>query len=132
MTMLDSSGPHCPINGVHEVSFRRFSNVIDGGLRSAKSFYYGVNPATEEELWPAPVATEEDVNDAVAAAQAAYAQWKKIVWKTRKEKLLDFTKKLIEHEKAFTELITQETGKPVCVSLFKEKTAFEYTLMMMW
>lgn len=121
--MLHSDTPHGPSNGVHEISFRRFSNVIDGGLRSAKSFYHGVNPATQAELWPTPVATEEDVNDAVAAAQAAYEKWKKVVWKTRKEKLLDFTKKLMEHEKAFTELIIKETGKPVCL-LIRGKVGF--------
>lgn len=110
-----SNSPLRPTNGVHEISFQHFSNVINGGLRSAKSFYHGINPVTQEELWPAPVASEEDVNDAVAAAQAAYAKWKKVAWTTRKEKLIDFTKQLIEHEAAFTELVIKETGKPVCL-----------------
>ncbi len=120
-----SYGPLRPTNGVHEISFRHFSNVIDGGLRSAKSYYYGVNPATQEELWPAPVASEEDVDEAVAAAQVAYAKWKKVAWKTRKEKLIDFTKQLIEHEEAFTELIIKETGKPVCLLILNRSQILE-------
>lgn len=126
--MARSYGPHRPTNGVYEISFQHFSNVINGGLRSAKSFYHGINPVTQEELWPTPVASEEDIDDAVAAAQVAYAKWKKVAWKVRKEKLIDFTKQLVEHEEAFTELIIKETGKPVCLS-DEKKSKFGEMLM---
>ena len=108
-----SVGLNSLANAVPKVSFETFHNTIDGSPRSAKSQYHGVNPVTKEELWPAPVATEQDVEDAVAAAHKAFMSWKRDPWKKRKQLLLDFSERVMKYEEAFTNLIIVETGKPV-------------------
>lgn len=112
-------------NGVPEISFHNFDNIINGTLRSAKLQYHGINPATKERLWPAPVATEQDVDDAVAAGQLAFSSWKKVAWKKRQQLLIDFSERVMQYEEAFTNLMILETGKPV--RLLKEMTRYSLT-----
>ena len=110
---MGSIGLNGLANGEPKVSFETFHNTIDGSPRTAKSQYHGVNPVTKEELWPVPVATEQDVEDAVAAAHKAFTSWKREAWKKRKQLLLDFSERVMIYEEAFTNLIIVETGKPV-------------------
>ena len=106
-------------NGVPEISFKTFSNTVNGTPRSARSQYHGVNPATKERLWPVPVATEQDVDDAVVAGHQAFSNWKKVTWKNRQQALVQFSERVAAYEEAFTDLLTVETGKPVRQSLPK-------------
>jgi acyl-CoA reductase-like NAD-dependent aldehyde dehydrogenase len=49
--------------------------VVNGQLKGADRQYHGINPFTEEKLWPAPVATEQDLEEAVVAGNAAFNKW---------------------------------------------------------
>ena len=47
----------------------QFFNIIDGKARGAKESHQSIDPRTEEPLWDAPLATTQDLDDAVAAAR---------------------------------------------------------------
>lgn len=59
------------------LDFTSFSNIIDGKLTQTDSTRRAINPATGEELFPCPVSTPQDVEDAIKAARAAFGDWKK-------------------------------------------------------
>jgi len=92
--------------------FDKFYNIVDGQQRGASSFRNGVNPATKENLWDVPVATQQDVNDAVTVGQKAFLTWSKTPIEKRKELMLKFVDLYSNYEKEFTELLCKENGKP--------------------
>ena len=76
------------------VSFTTFSNIIDGEPRSSKTKYHGIDPCTKQPLWDVPVATPQDVDDAVIAATKAFAEWKKTTWEYRSERFIRYKEAL--------------------------------------
>lgn len=94
------------------MDFTSFTNFVNGEARGSKESYYGVNPSTEERLWDVPVATQEDVHDAVNAAQLAFPSWSKTSFEDRCSLLKDFAASIRKYEKDFVDLIKKETGKP--------------------
>lgn len=95
------------------MTFTIFSNIVAGQLRSSAKLHRGINPSTKEELWAVPVASEEDVNDAVEAAQNALKSWSTSSWKSRQQLLLDSRQLLLDNGEDMAELLTKEGGKPV-------------------
>ncbi len=72
-----------------------------------------LNPSTDEPLWQAKSATEEQVNDAVMAARAAFLPWAD---KTVEERLTiakKFAELLGEYKEQLALAIAMETGKPL-------------------
>jgi acyl-CoA reductase-like NAD-dependent aldehyde dehydrogenase len=96
-----------------EIAFDKYYNIIDGQKREAKEFYHGINPATSEKLWPVPVATEQDVDDAVKAARKAFPAWRDTPIDERAQKVMDFVEAYSAYVNEFTELMIAECGKPV-------------------
>ncbi|KAM6478063.1 Aldehyde/histidinol dehydrogenase [Trichoderma sp. SZMC 28011] len=94
-----------------EIDFTKFFNIVGGALRSSDSFYSGTNAATGESQWDAPVATERDVNDAVAAAQKAFPAWAAKTYKQRIKLLEKFHELYLAHANQFIELLKAETGR---------------------
>ena len=94
------------------ISFTTFSNYVNGKPRGSKSQHHGINPVTKEELWPVPVATQQDVDDAVEAAAAAFPAWKNTPIDERCELVRKLSDAFMEHEEEFTKLLMAETGKP--------------------
>jgi acyl-CoA reductase-like NAD-dependent aldehyde dehydrogenase len=97
---------------VTNIDFTTFSNVVNGELRSSKTKYYGVDPTTKQPNWDVPVATQQDVDDAVAAANEAFQSWKLKTWAERTERLARFKDALEAYTAEFIELLIKETGKP--------------------
>ena len=95
------------------MDFTSFSNIIDGQLRGGKTVHNGIDPATKEKLWNVPCATQEDVEDAVVAAQNAFPAWAKTPFEERTALIMKFAEAYSTFEESFTELMTKETGKPV-------------------
>ena len=95
------------------IDFQSFSNIVDGQPRGGKAKYNGINPATKEKLWDVPVATQQDVEDAVSAARKAFPSWSKTPFEQRAKLLVQFADAFEGYEKEFTDLMTAETGKPV-------------------
>lgn len=91
----------------------QFFNVINGETRSAASFHQVTDPRTEEPLWDAPVATPEDLEEAINAAQKAFKTWGKTTIPQRKEALLKMVDVINENSPELIEYTRKETGKSV-------------------
>lgn len=98
---------------VSTISWTEFNNTINGQQRGGKSQHYGVNPTNGEKLWPVPIGTQQDVNEAVEAAQTAFESFRNTTLAERKEMLVKFKDALLAHKDDMTELLCAETGKPV-------------------
>jgi len=99
---------------VSTISWDSFHNTIDGKPRGGKEKHYGTNPATGEQLWSVPVATPQDVDDAVASAQKAFETWSETPIEKRKETIAKFKDHYLSYADELTDLLCLETGKPVC------------------
>ena len=95
------------------LGFSSFSNIIDGRAKPTKLTRHGVNPATQENLWPSPLSTLEDVDAAVDAATRAKTAWAGVPWEDRQKLVSDLADALCNHAKEFAMLLTTEQGKPV-------------------
>lgn len=94
------------------LNFEEFHNIIDGKQRGSKEIHNGVSPTSGENLWDVPIASEQDLNDAVAAAKKAFPAWRDTPIEKRKELLGRFAELFAQHEAEFTTLLCKETGKP--------------------
>ncbi|KAF2201629.1 aldehyde dehydrogenase-like protein [Delitschia confertaspora ATCC 74209] len=97
---------------VSTLDFQSFHNIVDGEKRSSKDIHHGINPTTSEDLWGVPIATEHDLNDAVASAKAAFPSWSQTPIQKRKELLLKFADLFSQYVNEFTDLLCKEAGKP--------------------
>ncbi|KAK4987349.1 hypothetical protein LTR50_004684 [Elasticomyces elasticus] len=97
---------------VSNISWDSFSNIVDGKPRGASSHNNGINPATGEKLWDVPIGTQDDLNDAVDAAQKAFVSWSQVPMDERKEMIRKFIDLYTSYEKELTDLLCAETGKP--------------------
>ena len=50
------------------IDFGTFANIVDGQPRNSKNKYHGIDPTTKEPNWDVPVASHDDIEDAVSAA----------------------------------------------------------------
>ena len=98
---------------VSNITFDSFSNIVDGKPRSGKSSHQGINPVTGEKLWDVPVASQQDVDDAVASAGKAFKSWSRESVDKRKEYLQKYCDLYMSYNDEFTDLLCKETGKPV-------------------
>lgn len=83
------------------ISFNAFFNVVNGELRSSKAKYHGIDPATKQPNWDVPVASLQDVEDAVAAANSAHMTWRTTTWQHRIEKITQFKESIEAHREFF-------------------------------
>lgn len=60
-----------------------------------------------------PVSTQEDLDHAVAAAPTGFKKWSKVPLEARRAALLAYADALDAHKDQFTQLLTQEQGKPL-------------------
>lgn len=93
--------------------FNNYLNSIDGKLTGTKETRHGINPATGKPNPEVPVATQQDVDNAVNAAKKAFVSWSKTPFEERKKAVLAFADALEKHQDDFGKLLTQEQGKPV-------------------
>ena len=98
---------------VSTLDFEKFYNIIDGKQRGSDKIHHGINPTSGQELWDVPIASEQDLNDAVAAANKASPAWKATPIEKRKELLGKLAETFQQHIEEFTTLLCQESGKPV-------------------
>jgi aldehyde dehydrogenase (NAD+) len=92
---------------------REYRNYIGGEWVSAASgeTFESIVPATGETLGTFPRSGREDVDRAVAAAKAAYDEWRLVPAPKRGEILLRFARILEERKDELTDLMTREMGK---------------------
>jgi acyl-CoA reductase-like NAD-dependent aldehyde dehydrogenase len=94
------------------LSWTKFFNVIDGKLETTKESRWGINPANEQNNPPVPVASREDVDRAMKAAEKAFKPWAAVPYAERQKAVLSFADGLEAEKEAFSKFLTQEQGKP--------------------
>lgn len=104
---------------VSTLEFDKFYNIVDGKQRGSDQIHHGINPATGEKLWDVPIASENDLNDAVASAKKAFASWRNTTLEERREYLKKLAEAYEQHKEEFTTLLCHETGKPVRFRCFR-------------
>jgi acyl-CoA reductase-like NAD-dependent aldehyde dehydrogenase len=92
---------------------KAFQNSIGGDWVDAESgeTFESVSPATGEVLGAFPRSDAADVERAVAAAKAAFEDWRLVPAPKRGEILFRFAQILEREKPALTELMTGEMGK---------------------
>jgi acyl-CoA reductase-like NAD-dependent aldehyde dehydrogenase len=96
--------------------FTSFVNTVNGTSVTGK-VTQGTDPSTRQKLWDVPVASSDNIENAVSAAKTAFTQWSKTSWSERQNALLDARDVLIYHKPALAQLITKEGGKPVSATM---------------
>ena len=92
-----------------------FVNTIDGASSKNSLSHHGIDPSTKKQLWGVPIATEEDLEKAVAAAQDAFKTWSRTSWQSRQEILARIRQTLADQAGEMSEILSQECGKPVSI-----------------
>ncbi|KAJ4345224.1 uncharacterized protein N0V89_011353 [Didymosphaeria variabile] len=103
-----------------------FVQIIDGKSVPTEKTRRGINPATLEEKEEVPVATEDNLNQAVEAARKAFRSWSKVSWDKRKNKLLAWADAIEAHKKEFADLLVAEQGKPLSVAIGETDAAIAW------
>ncbi|ODM15620.1 hypothetical protein SI65_08854 [Aspergillus cristatus] len=93
-----------------------FRNVINNELTTTAEIRHGINPATAQPNPPLPVATREDLNRAVDAAQQAFKKWSKTTFEQRRAALHAYADAIEENKDALAAILTMEQGKPLTQS----------------
>jgi succinate-semialdehyde dehydrogenase/glutarate-semialdehyde dehydrogenase len=78
------------------------------------------DPATGEEIGRAPLASLEDVRQAVARARAAQPAWANLPFRERGRVILQARKLMLAERDQIAHLVSRETGKPVAEALSME------------
>ncbi len=93
------------------------AKVIDiycaGGFRQSESSetIAVTNPATQEVLVEAPYTTPAEIDAAVAAAKAAFLEWRRVPAPERVRMMMKYHMLLKEKQDEIAEILAQETGK---------------------
>ncbi|KAF4965913.1 hypothetical protein FSARC_6338 [Fusarium sarcochroum] len=95
----------------------QFTQIINGKGVPTEKTRRGINPATLEEKEEVPVATEDNLNEAVRAARKAFLSWSKVPWDERKNKLVQWANAIDTYKKDFADLLVAEQGKPLSVAI---------------
>jgi acyl-CoA reductase-like NAD-dependent aldehyde dehydrogenase len=89
-------------------------NLTIGGKSVPTRDHFEVrNPSTGDVVGLAPKATSEQLDQAVDAAQTAFASWSKTSQDERKKLCHAVAQKLADHSEEIARLITLEQGKPL-------------------
>ena len=87
--------------------------LINGQMVDGATTMAVVNPATEETLADCPRADEGQLNEAVAAAKAAFESWSKTTIDERKAVISQIADVIEANGAELAQLLTQEQGKPL-------------------
>ncbi|HXR93258.1 MAG TPA: aldehyde dehydrogenase family protein [Steroidobacteraceae bacterium] len=90
-----------------------FGLLINGQLVTGAATLNVINPATENIVAVCPRADLDQLNQAVAAAKAAFATWKNVPIQKRRQLVGKLADALESRMSEFARLLTQEQGKPL-------------------
>ncbi|WP_111657122.1 CoA-acylating methylmalonate-semialdehyde dehydrogenase [Isoalcanivorax indicus] len=92
---------------------RRVPQLIAGAFQeSASSDWLPVtDPATQKVLWEVPMATDAEMQQALASAAEAFLSWREVAVSERARVMLRYQHLLKQHHDELGELVSQETGK---------------------
>src|SRR5580765_4904954 len=111
-----SPRPRAPLSRLAPVALtgtKTFLNYIGGEWVDSASgeTFESFNPASGDTIGTFPRSTAEDVDRAVAAAKAAYEDWRLVPAPKRGEILYRFANLLMEEKEELTDLMAREMGK---------------------
>lgn len=88
---------------------------IDGSWRTGegRDAFPVLNPATGQAIAQLPIATEADLQEALAAAEQGFAEWRKVDVETRGGILRKAAALIRERADSIAALLTMEQGKPL-------------------
>ncbi len=75
-----------------------------------------INPATEEIIGEAPGCSREQLDEAIAAASAAFPGWSARPFDERKKMVAALAQAIMENGEELTRLLTLEQGKPLAAA----------------
>ncbi len=87
--------------------------LINGKLVAGDSTMPVINPATEEKLTDCPRASKKQLDEAVAAAKAAFPAWSALPIGERRKYLVQIADALKANRDELGRILTQEQGKPI-------------------
>ena len=87
--------------------------LINGKLVPGDSTMPVINPATEESIGDCPRASRQQLDQAVAAAKAAFPGWSATPIGERRKLLVQIADRIDAHQAELARLLTQEQGKPL-------------------
>jgi acyl-CoA reductase-like NAD-dependent aldehyde dehydrogenase len=90
-----------------------FSLLIDGKMVAGDQTMKVINPATEEAFADCPRASVDQLNQAVAAAKAAFPAWAATPIGERRKAIAQIADVIEENSGELARLLTQEQGKPL-------------------
>lgn len=90
----------------------QYKNLINGQMVSTSKMLDVVNPANEEVIGQVPHCGEKELNEAVAAARAAFPAWSKTPIEQRREALTKISDAIKANSDELFRLLTAEQGKP--------------------
>lgn len=93
-------------------TYPKLQLYINGEWRTTDADMPVVNPATEQEIGRVPVARQQDLDDALAAAEAGFAIWRHTSPKERADLIRRAADLLRERQDEIAYSITLEHGKP--------------------
>src|SRR6516164_9114300 len=96
-----------------QVMSEAFHMLIDGKLVDGASSFDVVNPATGEAFAKCPKADSAQLNQAVAAAKAAFPAWSKRPIDERAAMVQKLSEALEARLEEFARLLSTEQGKPI-------------------
>ncbi|WP_298213555.1 aldehyde dehydrogenase family protein [Acidocella sp.] len=87
--------------------------LIDGKLVDGASTMEVVNPATEQVLAICPRGSEQQMDQAVKAAKAAFPAWSRRKVEERRAMLMTLADRIEARQEELARLLTEEQGKPI-------------------
>jgi acyl-CoA reductase-like NAD-dependent aldehyde dehydrogenase len=90
----------------------QYKNLINGQMVSTSEMLDVVNPANEEVIGQVPACGEAELNQAVAAARAAFPAWSKKPIEERRAVVQAISATIKENLDELFRLLTAEQGKP--------------------
>jgi acyl-CoA reductase-like NAD-dependent aldehyde dehydrogenase len=87
---------------------------------NAETHITAVNPATLEVLGRVKISSLEEIDGMVAKAREAFSKWRRLPLHERLQYIERFHDLVYRKKNEIAEVITKETGKPVCESLVAE------------
>ncbi|KAJ5982587.1 hypothetical protein N7451_012687 [Penicillium sp. IBT 35674x] len=95
------------------IDFLSFFNVINNDLISSTQTTHTVNPANRQRNPEVPVCSQQDLENAVQSAKAAFGKWSQTTFEERRNALHAYSDALADNQEGFTRMLTQEQGKPL-------------------
>ncbi|MBA4163766.1 MAG: aldehyde dehydrogenase [Erythrobacter sp.] len=90
----------------------QYKNLINGKMVDNGQWLDVVNPANEEVIGQVPACTAGELDEAVAAARAAFKTWKNTPVEARRAALQAMAKAIKDNHEELYRLLTSEQGKP--------------------